>query len=77
MDLKKMGRYCQRFRKRHLKMTQTEFGKLVGYSDKTISAFERGRVNNARLLLEYIELGFDVRGLFYGTFTNNDWLNNL
>lgn len=77
LNLKKIGIACQRFRKRSLKLTQSEFGKMIGYSDKTISAFERGRVNNAKLLCSYIELGFDIRSVSYGKIKSDDWIKNL
>jgi transcriptional regulator with XRE-family HTH domain len=56
VDLKIIGSACKRVR-REMHMTQAQVGDAVGYTAKTISAFERGRVNNAFVLLWYLEHG--------------------
>ena len=56
VDLKIIGSACKRIR-RELHMTQAQVGNAVGYTAKTISAFENGRVNNAFVLLWYLEHG--------------------
>lgn len=66
LDLKRLGRDCQRFRKRQ-GITQWRMGIEIGYSEKSISAFECGRNNNAALLCEYVKRGFDLKGWLYGT----------
>lgn len=65
-DLKNLGRACQKYRKSK-GMTQWKFGLDIGYTDRSISAFECGRSNNALILCEYVKLGFDLRGYLYGT----------
>lgn len=57
-DLKTVGRKCQRLRK-SLNIRQSQVAKEIGYTPKSISAFENGRVNNAIILLWYINHGLE------------------
>jgi len=49
-------RMCKRVR-RQKHMTQKQVAEKTGYTPKTISAFENGRVNNAYILLWYLDNG--------------------
>lgn len=62
VDLKRLGEKCKHFR-RSKYIHQNKVAKETGYSNKSISAFENGRVNNAIILLWYINNGMDVREL--------------
>ena len=67
-DLKKLGEKCKHFR-RSKHIHQNKVAKETGYSNKSISAFENGRVNNALILIWYINNGMDIkelRGCYYG-----------
>ena len=57
-DLKVLGKRCKRLRK-SLSKTQLDVANETGYSFKSISAFENGRVNNAIILLWYINHGLE------------------
>lgn len=59
-NLKTIGHECKRLR-RSLNITQDVVAKETGYTSKSISAFENGRVNNALILLWYIRHG--LRGV--------------
>lgn len=54
--MRTMGKSCKRHRKR-IGYTQKQVAQETKYSVKTISAFETGRLNNAMLLLWYVEHG--------------------
>lgn len=72
-DLKALGVHCKRLR-RTLDIKQTQVAIETGYSLKTISAFERGRTNNALILLWYINHGLNrdiIRGCEYGAKKGN------
>lgn len=56
LDFIKVCKACKRVRLEN-HMTQLQVAEKVGYGVKTISAFEHGRVNNALLLLWYLEHG--------------------
>lgn len=43
-----------------LNMSQDRFGKRIGLSGKTISAYEKGKINPALAVLERISDEFDV-----------------
>lgn len=43
-----------------LNMSQDRFGKRIGLSGKTISAYEKGKINPALVVLERISDEFDV-----------------
>lgn len=43
-----------------LNMSQDRFGKRIGVSGKTISAYEKGKINPALAVLEKISDEFDV-----------------
>jgi transcriptional regulator with XRE-family HTH domain len=43
-----------------LNMSQDRFGKRIGLSGKTISAYEKGKINPALTVLERISDEFDV-----------------
>lgn len=67
-DLKALGGQCKRLR-RTLDIKQTQVAIETGYSQKSISAFENGRTNNALILLWYINHGLNrdiIRGCEYG-----------
>ena len=67
-DLKRLGGKCKHFR-RSKNIQQNRVAKETGYSNKSISAFENGRVNNAIILIWYINNGMDIkelRGCNYG-----------
>ena len=65
-NLKELGSACQRLREL-LGSSQIDIANETGYSKETISAFETGRNNNARVLLWYIQHGFrvDIEGKYY------------
>lgn len=65
-NLKELGSACQRLREL-LGASQIDIANETGYSKETISAFETGRNNNARVLLWYIRHGFrvDLNGSYY------------
>ena len=54
--MKPIGKACKRLRK-NIKYTQQMVANETKYSVKTISAFETGRLNNAYLLMWYIDHG--------------------
>lgn len=67
--LKPIGKACKRLR-RDLKYTQQMVADETNYSVKTVSAFETGRLNNAFLLMWYIDHGLlDRRGDKHGKTT--------
>lgn len=71
-DLKTLGRKCRSLR-RSLSKTQSDVANETGYTSKSISAFENGRVNNAIILLWYINHGLEG-GLNHGkSETCNKW----
>lgn len=51
---------CRKYRKQVLKVTQSRVAIETGYSPETVSAFECGRVNNAKLLYWYISNGLKL-----------------
>ena len=57
--LVELGIRCKRFR-RKIGIKQKQVAIETGYSDKTISMFETGRVNNAKILYWYIRHGLPV-----------------
>ena len=60
--MKPICKACKRLR-RDLNYTQQMVANETNYSVKTVSAFETGRLNNAFLLMWYINHGlFDKRG---------------
>lgn len=50
---------CREFRIEH-GYTQKQIADDLNYTPMNISAFERGRTNNAKILLWYIEHGLNV-----------------
>lgn len=67
-DIKALGIQCKRLR-RTLDIKQSQVAIETGYSQKSISAFENGRTNNALILLWYINHGLNrdiIRGCKYG-----------
>lgn len=60
-----MGKECKRLR-RSKHITQMQLSKIIGYGDKTISAFECGRCNNIIILSWYIQNGLDIIKAFGG-----------
>lgn len=59
MDFKKLCAACKAYRE-SIGYTQLEVSKDIGYSVASISAFENGRVNNAQILLWYIQKGMVI-----------------
>jgi len=57
--LKKLGEECKYFRMFNHKV-QLDVAVETDYSIESISAFERGRTNNLRILLWYISNGYDI-----------------
>ena len=57
-NLKVIGHKCKILR-RSLALTQNDVAKETGYTSKSISAFENGRVNNAIILMWYINHGLE------------------
>lgn len=58
-NLKDLGHACQLLREL-LGASQVDVARETGYSKETVSAFETGRNNNARVLLWYVRHGFRV-----------------
>ena len=59
MTTKEMGAKCAEFRKT-IDVKQSEIASDLNVSVETISAFENGRTNNARVLMWYIEHGMTL-----------------
>lgn len=59
MTNKEMGTKCAEFRKT-IDVKQSEIASDLNVSVETISAFENGRTNNARVLMWYIEHGMTL-----------------
>lgn len=57
--LKKLGEECKYFRM-FIRKIQSDAAIDTDYSIESISAFERGRTNNLKILLWYIENGYDI-----------------
>lgn len=57
--LKKLGKECKYFRM-FIHKIQSDAAIDTDYSIESISAFERGRTNNLKILLWYIENGYDI-----------------
>ena len=60
-NLKELGQAAKAFRE-SLGASQIEVATATGYSKETVSAFETGRNNNARVLLWYVRHGFNYNG---------------
>lgn len=58
--LKSIGECCRSWRK-SVRMSMKEVGDLMGYSVQAISRFETGHMNNAVMLMWYIENGAEVK----------------
>lgn len=58
-DLKAVGRICSEARKKRGFKQYQIAGAIGCYEPSTISMFENGRINNARLLLWYVNNLFD------------------
>lgn len=56
MDLVAVGRTCQEFRE-SINLYQYDVARDLGCSKENVSAFERGKNNNASILLWYIAQG--------------------
>lgn len=59
MDIIAIGNLCQMWRKEN-NIKQSDIASDLDVSVETISAFEHGRTNNARVLIWYIEHGFSL-----------------
>ena len=57
--LKKLGMECRCFRM-FIHKVQIDVAVDTGYSVESISSFERGRTNNLRILLWYVNEGYDI-----------------
>lgn len=64
-DVKKIGTICKWYRER-IEITQREVGEETGYSQRNISAFERGINDNGTILLWYLAHGLPVSDLVKG-----------
>ncbi len=62
-ELKRLGALCAEFRK-SIGVTQTELGKELGVSDKSVSHFENGRSTNLKYLCWYILNGLEVETIW-------------
>ena len=60
-DNTKVGEICKRFRMERTNATQSDIAQELCYVKSNISAFERGRNNNADILLWYIMHGLNIR----------------
>lgn len=60
-EITKVGEICKRFRIEKTNATQSDIAQELCYVKSNISAFERGRNNNADILLWYIMRGLDIR----------------
>ena len=58
--LKSIGESCRSWRK-SVRMSMKEVADLMGYSIQTVSRFETGHMNNAVMLMWYIENGAEVK----------------
>ena len=63
MTLKELGRRCKKYRIER-GYYQIDVAKGTGYSIENISSFERGRNDNARILLWYFDKGMKLEYLF-------------
>lgn len=54
-----IGIECKKLRE-SLNITQKQVADELGYSVKTISAFENGRNNNINILMWYLKRGLEV-----------------
>lgn len=67
-----IGDKCREHRKNYLKMNQREIADIVGYSQETVSCFERGKTDNIEIFAYYIANGVfvtttlldDLRGIY-------------
>lgn len=67
-----VGAKCQEHRKNYLKITQKEIAEKVGYSQESVSCFERGKTDNMEIFAYYIANGVfvtttlldDLRGIY-------------
>ena len=57
MEKKKLGQICKEFRE-SLGVLQSDVAEETGYSKESVSAFECGRVNNAKIFAWYVSKGF-------------------
>ena len=58
--LKSIGESCREWRK-NMRMSLREVADLMGCSIQAVSRFELGHINNAVMLLWYIENGAEVK----------------
>lgn len=58
-SMRNIGQSCADYRKNVLRMTQEEIAKESGYSQATISAFEKGASFSTRVLMWYVAKGYD------------------
>ena len=66
MDMRRLGVMCKNYRKYTLKVSQRKLACDIGVTGQNVSAFERGKNNNARILLWYIEHGMDIVNVIRG-----------
>lgn len=57
-----VGKRCKEHRKNYLKLNQKQVAEKVGYSQETVSCFERGKTDNMEIFAFYI-----VNGVFVTT----------
>ena len=56
--MKQIGAICQEWRQEQ-KITQNDISISLNVSRSLIALFESGRVNNAKILVQYLALGLD------------------
>ena len=59
IDLKRLGKACQRFRQKQ-GISQSTVANETGYSVENVSAFECGKNDNSKIFLWYLYHGLDT-----------------
>lgn len=65
LTLSYLGKRCQKYRKK-IGYYQRQIASDTGYSIESISAFENGRSDNARILLWYFQHGLTIEYIVKG-----------
>jgi len=66
--MKKIGRFCKKYREDYLRLSLTDFGELTDLNIKSVSAFEHGNANSIDYLYHYYNLS---KGLNKKVFISN------
>lgn len=64
-ELEIIGRQCAQYRREVLRRTQGDVAQDVRVSISMVSLFEHGRTDSGRILLWYVERGFQPQGVRY------------